>query len=161
MKVLKAVLTSAVIYLLLFASGSQFSACKKTNTVHDTIIKKDTVTVKDTLTVIDSTYELRDGLVAYYTFTNGSLKDSSGNGNDIILNNNATKTTDRFGKANNAYLFDGSTSFMQVHNSTSLNPNVISIMAIVKPNGFYQGACHGNQLVSKGYNDDIDRKSVV
>jgi len=99
---------------------------------------------------------LRDGLVAYYTFTNGSLKDSSGYNNDIIFNN-AAKTTDRFGKANNAYLFDGSSNYMQVKNSTSLNPNSsISIMVIVKPNGFYAGACHANQLVSKGYNDYIN-----
>src|SRR5438552_860025 len=155
MKVLKAVLTSAVVYLLLFASGSQFSACKKTNTVHDTIIKKDTVTIKDTLTIIDSTSELRDGLVAYYTFTNGSLKDSSGYGNDIIYNN-ATKTTDRFGKANNAYLFDGATTYMQIHNSTSLNPASISIMAIIKPIAFNLGPCHGNQILDKGYHDYIN-----
>jgi len=157
MKFFKIILASAVIYLLLFASGTQFSACTKTNTVHDTLIKKDTIIKKDTVTIVDSMAGLKDGLVAWYTFTNGSLKDSSGNNNDIILNNNATKTTDRFGKANNAFSFDGSASYMQVKNSTSLNPvGAISIMAIVKPNNFYQGNCHGNQLVSKGYNDYIN-----
>ena len=146
MKVLKAVLTSAVVYLLLFASGSQFSACKKTNTVHDTIIKKDTVTVIDTL------YDLTDGLVAYYNFNNGSLKDSSGYSNHIYFSN-AVKTTDRFGNANNAYLFDGSTSYMQVKNSPSLNPDNITMMAIVKMNGFYQGSAYGNEILMKGSAD--------
>jgi len=150
MKFLKITVATVIVYLVIFASGTQFSACTKTNTVHDTIIKKDTVTI------IDSTSGLRDGLVAYYTFTNGSLKDSSGNNNDIIFNS-AAKTNDRFGKANNAYLFDGTSNYMQVKNSTSLNPGgSISIMAIVKPNGFYPGACHGNQLISKGYNDYIN-----
>ena len=146
MKVIKAVLTSAILYVLLFATGSQFSACKKTNTVYDTIIKKDTVTV------IDTVYDLTDGLIAYYNFNNGSLKDSSGYGNNIYFSN-AVKTTDRFGNANNAYLFDGSTSYMQVKNNASLNPPNITMMAIVKMNGFYQGASYGNEILMKGAAD--------
>ena len=56
---------------------------------------------------------LKDGLMAYYNFNGGNLNDSSGLNNNIVFNN-AVKTTDRFGKANNAYLFDGSSSYMQV-----------------------------------------------
>jgi hypothetical protein len=143
MKLFKILLAPALLFILLFSAGSQFSACTKEVTVHDTVTKRDTLIKKDTVTIIDSTYELRDGLVAYYTFTNGSLKDSSGNGNDIFFNN-ATQAPDRFGKANNAFQFNGSSSYMQIHNSVSLNPNFISIMAIVKPIAFYKGASATN-----------------
>jgi len=140
MKNLKAVLTVLIAYLVLFATGTQFSACTKTKTEHDTTIKRDTI------------YDLTEGLVAYYNFNNGTLKDSSAFKNDIIFSN-ATKTADRFGNPNNAYLFDGSTSYMQVKNSTSLNPSAITMMAIIKLNGFYGGPSYGNQIFMKGYND--------
>ena len=112
------------------------------------------VIIKDTIRIVDSSncscYDLTDGLVAYYNFNNGSLKDSSGKGNHISFSN-AVKTTDRFGTANNAYLFNGTGSYMQVPNSASLNrEGVITLMAILKMNGFYNGACHGNQIFQKG-----------
>lgn len=47
---------------------------------------------------------LLNGLIAYYPFT-GNANDSSGNGNNGIVNG-ATLTTDRFGNANRAYLFN-------------------------------------------------------
>ena len=80
------------------------------------------------------------------------MKDSSGNNNDIVFNS-AVSTTDRFGKANNAYLFNGNSSYMKVNNSASLNPELISIMAVVKPNGFYTGPCHANNILAKGWPD--------
>ncbi len=46
-----------------------------------------------------------NGLVAYYPFTGNTL-DSSGN-NNHGKNNGASLTTDRFGKANSAYSFNG------------------------------------------------------
>jgi hypothetical protein len=147
MKALKFILPSIAAYFLLFTTGTQFSACTKTNTVHDTLIKKDTVIRKDTI------YDLTEGLVAYYNFNNGTLKDSSSFKNDIFFSN-ATKTADRFGNANNAYLFDGTTSYMQVKNSTSLNPSAITMMAIIKLNGFYRGPSYGNQIFMKGYSDN-------
>jgi hypothetical protein len=83
------------------------------------------------------------------------LSDSSGYKNDIYFSN-ATKTVDRFGNENNAYLFDGASSYMTVKSSLSLNPREISIFAIIKVNGFYAGACGGNQICSKGYPYDIN-----
>lgn len=99
-----------------------------------------------------SCYNLQDSLVAYYNFNGGNLNDSSGNNNHIIFSN-ASKTTDRFGRSNNAYKFDGATTFMRVGNSTSLNPKKISLVAIVKFNGFYHGPCHSNQIFKKGFQD--------
>jgi hypothetical protein len=65
-------------------------------------------------------------LEAYYPF-NGNANDASGNNNNGI-NFNATLTTDRFRNANSAYFFDGSSSYIQVPVSTSLNfQNAITI----------------------------------
>lgn len=61
------------------------------------------------------------GLIAHYPF-NGNAKDMSGNGNHGVVNG-ATLTTDRFGKANSAYSFDGKSSFIKVPSigSTAFN----------------------------------------
>ena len=129
------------------------TSCEK-EIIRDTIIVTDTLVIKDTITITDSIcYDLKDGLVAWYNFNKGTLKDSSGLNNHIVFNN-ATSATDRFGKADNAYLFNGTSSYMKVENSTSLNPNgKISLMAIVKFNGFYTGLCHGNQIFMKCFQD--------
>jgi hypothetical protein len=116
------------------------------------------VTLKDTVRIVVSStcncYNLKDGLVAWYNFNNGTLQNSSGYNNHIIFNN-AVKTTDRFGRPDNAYLFNGSGSCMQVKNSLSLNPTQITIMAIVKFNGFYSGTCHATQIVRRGFRTRI------
>ena len=66
-----------------------------------------------------------NGLVAYYPF-NGNANDESGNNNNGTVYG-AKLTTDRFGKPNSAYSFDGG-SYIEVQNSSSLNPaNSISI----------------------------------
>jgi hypothetical protein len=150
MKSLKVIIPALLVYLLLFASGTQFSACKKTTTIRDTVILKDTVTLKDTLTVTDSLIGVKTGLIGWYTFTNGSLLDSSGKNNTIVFNN-AVKTTDRDGRANNAYLFDGATSYMQITNSASLNSaSSLTLAVTLKVNGFYKGTCAGNEVIGKG-----------
>jgi Concanavalin A-like lectin/glucanases superfamily len=144
---------------ILFFTQTNFTSCvKETEIIRDTLIIKDTLTIKDTVTIKDtlSCYNLEDSLVAYYNFNGGNLNDSSGNNNHIIFNN-AVKTTDRFGRANNAFLFDGASSFMRVANSASLNPSkAISLVAIVKIHDFYRGNCTGNQVFGKGTNDFID-----
>jgi hypothetical protein len=68
--------------------------------------------------LISTTYSfsqvnLKNGLVACYPF-NGNAIDESGNNNNGTVNG-ATLTTDRFGKANGAYNFDGS-SFIALPN---------------------------------------------
>src|SRR5690242_20539738 len=99
-----------------------------------------------------SQVNLNAGLMAYYPF-NGNAHDESGNGNDPIFNN-ATLTSDRLGNANSAYSFNGIDNYIRIPNSTSLNmSNKISICAWVKVAGFYQGKCHGNNIVMKGNQD--------
>ncbi len=147
MKVLKSVFgTVLILFLLLVSLSSTVLSCTKTENQYDTTID----VTRDTIITKDTVYDLTDGLVAYFNFNGGTLKDSSGLHNDIVLNS-ATMTTDRFGNANNAYLFDGTSSYMTVKNASSLNPDNISLFAIVKVNGFYTGSCDGNQVLSKGY----------
>jgi hypothetical protein len=54
----------------------------------------------------------RSGLVGEWLMS-GDAKDSSGEGEDGSLNGNVATTTDRFGKANKAYEFDGSGDYIQ------------------------------------------------
>jgi hypothetical protein len=149
MKPSKLLLSVPVILLAVISfSNIGLTSCKKT-TKADTV----TVTKVDTLVQLDTVYCLKCGLVAYYNFNNGNLNDSSGNGNNITFNN-ATPTADRFGRPNNAYLFNGTSNYMSVPNSPSLNPNSITLFAIFKPNGFYSIQCHGNNILQKGTNDN-------
>ena len=42
-----------------------------------------------------------------------------------------------------------------VPNDLSLNPTNITLFAIIKVNGFYQGTCHANQILGKGSPDNV------
>lgn len=98
---------------------------------------------------VSAQVDLNRGLVAYYPF-NGNANDASGNNNNPIFNNSSL-TTDYFGVANSASLFNGLDNFIQIPHSSRLNfSNSISLCAWVKPQGFYMGQCHGNDILSKG-----------
>src|SRR5579862_3140240 len=159
MKTSKLLFGIPLIYFAVLMISWHSAGCSKTTTVHDTtkVIVKDTVTqIKtDTLLVKDSSCNLKCGLIAYFNFNGGNLNDSSGFNNNIAFNN-AIKTSDRFGNANNAYLFNGTSSYMTVKNNSSLNPSAITMFAIVKVNDFYLGSCGGNQILSKGYPYDVN-----
>jgi hypothetical protein len=60
----------------------------------------------------------QSSLVAYYPF-NGNANDLSGNANNGTVNG-ATLTTDRFGVANSAYYFDGS-SYISIADNPNIN----------------------------------------
>jgi hypothetical protein len=75
-------------------------------------------------------------LEAYYRF-NGNTNDASGKNNNGI-NFNATLTADRLGSAGSAYFFDGSSAYIQVPVSPSLNfQNAITINFWMKVSSFY------------------------
>jgi hypothetical protein len=101
-----------------------------------------------------SQVNLNQGLMAYYPFT-GNANDASGNNNNPVFNN-AVLTADRSGNTNNAYHFNGSSSYMQIPNSASLNitGNIMSIAAWVKPTGYYTGLCYNNILLTKATLDN-------
>ncbi len=120
MKIIKLSIPAACLYVLFIFFSTSQTSCSKNTTVHDTttVTVHDTTVkvVKDTITIIDSLLNDTAGLVAYYNFNGGNLNDSSGHHNNISFNN-ATLTSDRLGNANNAYLFDGTSSYMTVPNS--------------------------------------------
>ncbi len=60
-----------------------------------------------------TTVDLTTGLVAYYPF-NGNANDESGNGNNGLVNG-ATLTSDRLGKENSAYSFNGTNNYIHIN----------------------------------------------
>ena len=73
---------------------------------------------------------LTNSLTAYYRF-DGSAIDASGNGNNGTVNG-ATLTTDRFGLANRAYRFNGS-SWIQLPDTVEpLRPSGLTLSAWVQ-----------------------------
>ncbi len=91
---------------------------------------------------------LTAGLMAYFPF-NGNTLDASGNGNNAT-NFGATLTTDQWGNPNSAYLFNGTSNYMSVANSPSLQMSSVTLCAKVKPNGFYPGLCYNNSIIDRG-----------
>lgn len=139
-------LQRASILLLVIISSV---GCKKSSLVKTNIAPGSNSANEASIKKVD----IVDGLVAWYKFTNGNTKDLSGNNNDITFNN-ATKTSDYFGNPNNAYYFNGKGNYMEIPNSSSLNPTGgITLAALVKPMAFYTGRCHGNRIIMKGSND--------
>ena len=70
-------------------------------------------------------YLPKDGLVGWWPF-NGNANDESGNGNHGTVNG-ASLTTDRSGKLNSAYDFDGVLNHIRIINSNTLNNKSVSI----------------------------------
>ncbi|MEI6556638.1 MAG: LamG-like jellyroll fold domain-containing protein [Paludibacter sp.] len=110
----------------------------------------------------DNAVDIYSGLVAYYPF-NGNANDASGYGNNGTVYN-ATLTTDRFSNANKAYSFDGSSSYIDVPNSTSLNfTNQFTISSWIKTNfttDWQRIVDKGQQATSNGYVLDMIGNSV-
>ncbi|MFD0750511.1 LamG domain-containing protein [Mucilaginibacter calamicampi] len=97
---MKKILLAVVV--LYFAAAS---SCKKTSPV-----------------VQPTTDSLKVGLIAYYQFNNSGV-DSSGRKNDVSYYANVTATTDRFGKANSAFSFNGTSSYLVVPDKPELRLN--------------------------------------
>ena len=74
-----------------------------------------------------------DNVVAYFPF-NGSAKDFTGNGNDGTVTN-AILTTDRLGKANAAYSFNGSSAKISLPNNFLPGSDAFSISLWINPLG--------------------------
>jgi hypothetical protein len=71
-----------------------------------------------------------DGLVAYYSFSGNAL-DTSGNGHDGTVNG-AVLTSDRFGNANSAYLFDGTDDYISAPYSSAFQTSTFTLAAWVR-----------------------------
>ncbi len=91
---------------------------------------------------------LSQGLVGDYSF-NGNANDNSGFGNHGIVWG-ATLATGKSGQPFTAYHFDGSTNYIEVPNSPTLNlDTAMTLYAVFKPEGFYNGPCQANTLLNK------------
>jgi hypothetical protein len=93
--------------------------------------------------VIDSLYP-KEGLVAFYPFS-GNANDASGNGNDGTVNG-ATLSSDRFGKSNSAYNFDGISNYINTpYQETNLTS--FSVSAWVKTTLNYTGGGPSHSII--------------
>ncbi|MEK6571219.1 MAG: LamG-like jellyroll fold domain-containing protein, partial [Bacteroidota bacterium] len=106
-------------------------------------------TVTDSIGIVvrDFSRNQTGDLVAYYPF-NGNAVDASGNSHNGTVYG-ATLTNERLGNPNSAYYFDGTTSYIQVPNSSSLNfQQSISINYWMNLGAFYNREqypiSHGN-----------------
>ncbi|MBL7733067.1 MAG: PKD domain-containing protein [Chitinophagaceae bacterium] len=103
--------------------------------------------------VLRSQTTLNNGLVAYYPFNNNANDESGNNINPASVR--VTYTTDRKGKANSACHFNGKTNYIRIPDNPRLHfSKGLSISAWVRVNGYYQGTCHGNRIIMKGYSDN-------
>lgn len=118
----------------------QLISCKK-----DECLNPEDPTPVDTVTA-------KENLVAWYKFTNRNTADFSGNNNHLLAYN-AVPATDYKGRSNNAYSFNGFSSFMQAISSNSLNPSKITLAALFKPEGYYTGLEATSRIFMKGASD--------
>jgi len=88
------------------------------------------------------------GLVAHWNF-NGNANDVSGNNLNGVVTG-AALTTGYNGIANTAYKFNGTSDRIDIAYNSLLNLDSFSICALVKPMGYYSGACQGNFIVTRG-----------
>ena len=95
---------------------------------------------------------LQTDLVAYYPF-NGNANDESGNGNNGLVNG-TTLTTDRFGNANSAYDFNGTSNYIDVPDANSLDLTTGATLSVwINQTGInydsYNSAYNG-RIIEKG-----------
>lgn len=133
--------TTVVLAFIIIISAS----CKKST---DVASSKNSIQTSTNNEVVSAS-----SLIAWYQFTNGSLKDQSGNANDIVFSN-ATITKDYKGRPNNAYYFNGTNAYMSVNHSTTLdNPTQITMGVLIKPMGYYTGTGGSSRIFMKGVDD--------
>jgi prefoldin subunit 5 len=95
-------------------------------------------------------FTLLNGLVAYFPFT-GNANDSSGNGNNGIVNG-ATLTSDRFGNSNSAYSFNGQSNYITTLNSPSIS--ITSSITMVAWVYDYGASNNYHTILNKRVNDN-------
>lgn len=133
--------------ILVFLFAQFFISCQKNNESTGNSITANSIDNSINTLPVDSS------LVAWYPFHHGQLVDKSGKGNRIVFCS-ATPVASRSGQDSGAYYFDGTSSYMRVKNSLSLNPpQSITLAALIKPMGFYQGLCHYNRILVKSVDD--------
>jgi len=93
-------------------------------------------------------------IVADYTFSNGSANDVSGNGHHGTIIGGVTPSIGQSGTLGSAMKFDGSTGYIQVPSSASLDLTSWTLMANVKFDGFNSSDCQENRLIDRASTND-------
>lgn len=103
------------------------------------------------------------GLIAYYPF-NGNADDESGFGNNGSVVG-ATLTTDKAGSTNNAYFFDGASSYIGISHDSVFDVDSISISVwiyqMVPPSGYHNGLVISKNHPSNSQNNNHDISILV
>ena len=105
-------LTPAQVKTILTASGDMVTDAKSS-------LARPRVNLKNAIDTLHSAQTLNDGLVAQYRF-NGNAQDATGFANNGTVYG-ATPATDRFGSPIKAYRFNGTSDYIRVPSSPSLN----------------------------------------
>ena len=123
-------------FLLAIISLFGITSCKKSNSDNPASLKS-TPKFSDKSFSAYVPGSLANGLIAYWPMDN-SANDMSGNGNNGTLNN-VTSVADRFGNANSAYHFNGTSSYISVPDAPSLrlNGTDFTLTAWVKLDGYW------------------------
>lgn len=100
-----------------------------------------------------SQINLQKGLIAWYPF-NGNTNDESGNNNHPAFAD-VTFTQGKSGKKKSACYFNGKSNYIRIRNNQAFSPSELSLVAIIKPNGFYNGICYNNSVIDKGTSDYV------
>ena len=124
----------------------------------------ETYSVDVSITITDMVEAPTDGLIAAYTFNSGNANDDTSNNYDAS-SVTATLTTDRFGKTDRAYAFNGS-QYIEIDEYSAFSLNTISISLWFKSNSvnstqrlFFLGNDSQNrQNISLNYNVNNDGK---
>jgi hypothetical protein len=95
-----------------------------------------------------STFSLRLGLVAAYTFDRSSTKDKSGNGNDGVKNGGVIGVEDRYGNAESALSFNGINGYIEIPGQQFNFGLNMSISFWVLPNSTQLPSC---KIFDKSY----------
>jgi hypothetical protein len=76
-------------------------------------------TLQPSVSIVASS--LKEGLVAYYPFDEGSVNDKSGNGNDGLKRGGVSSVTDRIGRSGHAMSFDGYSGYVEIPRGSRFN----------------------------------------
>ena len=87
------------------------------------------------LSFTTNSINVKNGLIAFFPFS-GNAGDSSGNNNHGKIYGGIVSTTDRFGNANKAYLFDGQTGYIDVPSLNSLAYKPITYSTWISVNDY-------------------------
>ena len=98
--------------------------------------------------------DLTRGLVAYYPFTHGSVDDFSGHNNHGTAFGDPYFIEDLLGNKRSALRLDGIDDYVLIHNSTSLNPDEITVTAMVKTLSDWS-RCGNNVVIHKPFTSHV------